>query len=699
MIIFLEDWTKKEAYIQTNTKNKSFLHYAGVLQSMGIRNHLWPLQVYDRRLLEIDAQSPNLTLEECGIITAECKRNLIYFLREVCLITQPGMKDPVHFIANRGNMAMMWLYANHVTTMVEMIRQTGKSIGADSLKAWLAGIALTNAEINLLTKDDSLRSKNMQAIKDILKDLPYYVRFISNRDVANSEIIKISKLDNIIRCHLPSASPKTAIKVGRGFTSANNFIDEIAFILNIEISLPAMLASGTNARRVHEANNLPFGTVFTTTAGMIDDRDGGYAYKLKTEAAPFTEAMFDCQNQEELYKVIRKASRNDDLTVSCVFNHRQLGKTDEWLIETIKENKVFGDDANRDFFGIWTSGTLRSPFPVEITKKIRDSKVADYYTEIDHETGYSIRWYVPKEHISNFMNNNVTVLAVDTSDAIGKDDNSGIIRDIKTGGVVAAFNINETSNYTFAKWLAKLIIKYNNMRTIIERKATGSVIIDIIIETLVANEIDPFVMLFNRIVNESEKYTKEYEIISKPLYLRPYAHIDYKKYFGFATSGKGYAAREGLYGTTLQLAAKFTGDTARDGVLIDQLLGLVEKNNRIDHSASGHDDSVVSWLLSYWLLTNGRNLTHYGIQPNTVLSANSTIQKDNTPTNVYTRSEQAIIRKEIVDYANLLKNTRDPFLVYRYEMKLKALAARLVLQPEDTFSLDALLKMIRESKN
>lgn len=698
MILFNEDWTKKEAYVQVNTRNKSFLHYAGVLKSMGIKNHLWPLQVYDRRLLNIDAQSPNLSLEECGIIVAESKKNLAYFLREVALITQPGMKDPVNFMANRGNMAMTWLYANHITTLIEMIRQSGKSIGADTIKAWLGGIALTNAEINLLTKDDSLRSKNMQAIKDILKDLPFYARFLSSRDVANSEIIKISKLDNIIRCHLPSASPKTAIKVGRGFTSANNFIDEIAFILNIEISLPAMLASGTTARRTHEANNLPYGTVLTTTAGKIDDRDGKYVYELRCNAAPFSEAMFDCENIEELRRVVRKASRNDDLTVSCVFNHRQLGKTDEWLIETIKENKVYGEDADRDFFGIWTSGTARSPFSVEISKKIRDSKVADYYTEIDPETGYSLRWYIPKDQIEGFMNNNFSVLAVDTSDAIGKDDNSGVIREITTGGVVAAFNINETSNYTFARWLAKLIMKYKNMKTVIERKATGGVILDIIIETLVSNDIDPFKVLYNRIVNESDVMKKEYEIINKPMYLRPHAHIEYKKYFGFATSGKGYAARDALYGATLQLAAKFTADSVRDSVLIDQLLGLTEKNNRIDHSASGHDDTVIGWLLSYWFLTNAKNLSHYDIQPNMILSANQTIKKDNSPVSTYTRSEQSQIRKEIVEYANLLKGTKDPFLVYRYEMKLKALASRLILQPEDTFSLDALLNMIRESK-
>ena len=84
----------------------------------------------------------------------------------------------------------------------------------------------------------------------------------------------------------------------------------------------------------------------------------------------------------------------------------------------------------------------------------------------------------------------------------------------------------------------------------------------------------------------------------------------YRKYFGFPTNA---SLREIIYGPVLQEAAKKTGALVRDAKLQGELARLVERNNRIDHDASGHDDHVISWLLCHWFLTYGRNLEHYGI--------------------------------------------------------------------------------------
>lgn len=104
-----------------------------------------------------------------ALIAQECKNNFWYFIREVMIIPGSDELETVQFKANRGIMAMYWLYFNHVIPYIVMIRQTGKSFGMDTLDVWHLNIRLFYANISLVTKDETLRSSNMKRLKDIEK--------------------------------------------------------------------------------------------------------------------------------------------------------------------------------------------------------------------------------------------------------------------------------------------------------------------------------------------------------------------------------------------------------------------------------------------------------------------------------------------------------------------------------------------------
>lgn len=697
-ILYLSDWNLHPgAIIDTETTNKSFIRLSALYRDMGIENHSFLLSLHNVELQGIDPFDPNLTMEQMMAIALEAKQNYWYYLREICKVPGTGMERQP-FRANRGNIALFWLFLNHITTFLIQPRQTGKSFSVDTLMSYVLNIASTDTYIAMLTKDETLRSRALTRLKDIIDELPFYLNQKTKKDVANTEEISIKRLDNRYRGLLPSKSPKAALNVGRGLTAPIFHIDEKAFIPNVAITLPAALPATTAARSIAKEKGEPYGNIFTTTAGKKDDKDGRFAYEMLRNSAIWTEAFLDCKNIEELIETIRLNSPSGELRVDCTFSHRQLGYTDEWLKEQLEITGSKGEDADRDYFNKWTSGSQTSPLPIDIAERIRQSESPDPYVRISKPYNYITRWYIPKETIEQRLKTSHYVLGVDTSDAVGKDDIALVLMDIKTGEVVAESNINETNLILFTKWLATWLIDYENITMIIERRSSATAIIDLLLILLVEANINPFKRIYNKIVQEKEDKPERFTEIDKKFHYNANELINkYKSVFGFATSGTGLTSRSELYSTTLTNATKTTADLIRSKLIINQLLGLVIRNGRVDHEEGGHDDAIISWLLGFWLITQGKNLYYYNINTRNILIDNTINNADNAIDNQYDFIRQKSIQAEITAIVENIQNEKNDYLVYKYETRLKKLASELNNE-EAVLSIDKLLESIKESK-
>jgi hypothetical protein len=704
-ILFRDDWEKyPHAIVDMKTLNPSFIRYALLLKKMGVENHAWPLQLHDRDLQGVDPYEPNLPRDVMFKIAIECKNNIFYFMREVARDPKGQAFDPIRFKANRGNMALFWLYMNHITNILVVPRQTTKSFTISQLSSYLLNIAYDNGFIALLTKDLKLQSGTLLSIKDMIHELPYYLRQLKKSDIANTEDIQVSAFNNRFLSQVPNASPKQALNCFRGHTSNTRLIDEGAFIKNAAICIPAMLATGTSANMLSEKKGEPYGTIITTTANRKDERDSKYIYNMAMNSAIWSEHFMDAKDLTDLETIIRKNSPKKELRVYTRLTHKQLGYTDEWLKRTMELAESTGDAAEADYLCRWVSGTNTSPLSKELAEKIKESQIVDYYSEISHPYGYITRWYLPQYEVERRMSIGHYVMGLDTSDAAGGDDIAMILRDIRTGEVVAAGNYNETNLITFSDWLCNWLDKYRNITLIIERRSTGAMIIDYLLLKLPTKDIDPFTRLYNKVIQEADEYPDRLKDISRPLFVRgPDFYSKYKRSFGFATSATGATSRTELYSTTLLNAAKITGDYVKDGKTIDQILGLEIRNGRVDHRTgdnghSSHDDMVIAWLLSYWLISLGKNLTYYGIKTRDVLSENRASKEANTPSTLYYNREQAYLRQEIENTVKELANEFDEYVSMKLEHKLKNLASKLNETDRATLSLDELITNIRDQR-
>lgn len=702
MILFYEDWQKyPTAKPHLTTKAQSYLELAKIYKAMGIENHMFHLALVDQSLEFVDPHSDDLTLEQMAAITVECKINPWYFFREVARVPAGSGADAAPLQANRANIAAFWCFFNHATIFLIQPRQTGKSISIDELVTLLMNILCKGTDINLLTKDEVLRQNNVKRLKDVESELPFYLRQRTKNDISNSEAIGISSLNNRFLTHVPQASPKAADRMGRGLTSPIFIVDEGPFQNNIGIAVPAAFAAGTNARERAEASGTPYGNIFTTTAGKKDDRDGAYIYAILQKSFVWTEKLFDCKNRADFVKMVCTNSGFSDIPyINLTFDHLQLGKDNVWLRKVIQNTPgITPDAADRDFFNRWTAGSQSSPLSVELLEKIRASQREPSYIEIAKVNSFITRWFITEAQINYRMSSSMYVMSIDSSDASGGDDISLEMKDSRTGEVIATGTYNETNIITFSEWLATWFVRFPNFVAIIERKSTGSTIIDHLLLILPSLGIDPFKRIYNKVVQESEEDPQRFrEVCLTPLGRRPSdVYVKHKKAFGWATAGSGVTSRSELYSTTLQKAAQLLGHLVRDAKTIDQIASLIYKNGRVDHVDGGHDDCVVTWLLSSWFLTEGKNLAFYGFDVAAILSHARAAMKPGAKPNVQ-RTMQESIRKEITDLAEKLKNERDQFMMMKLEQKMRFLASKLEYEDREKFSIDELILSTKERR-
>jgi hypothetical protein len=261
-ILYKQDWDYyPEAIIDDKTKNKGFLRLAALYKSMGVENHAFILALHDRTLQGVNPYDPDLTEETKIRILTEIRSNFWYFLREIARVPTHDTLNIIHFKPNRGIIAAYWTYFNHIQQVVVFPRQTGKSFGIDWLSVWTSLFGATDYIINVLTKDDKLRARNMSRIKSMMECIPPYLQFKKKSDPANSEQILVSRLSNQINAFVPNPSPKLAYNVARGSSAGTFVIDEFGYILHIEIILASAMPATTAARELAAMKGEPYGNI------------------------------------------------------------------------------------------------------------------------------------------------------------------------------------------------------------------------------------------------------------------------------------------------------------------------------------------------------------------------------------------------------------------------------------------------------
>lgn len=610
MILYQEDWLRYPGAIADfQTTNTSFIRFCNLLKKQGVKNCLFPLALFDKRLVGVDPFDPKLPAELCTAVIIECKRNPWYWLREVARLPATGT-DGIRVQANRSIIAMWWCLLNCFSTYAIQPRQTGKSVGADLFHVYNVMVYGYKTQGLLITKDRPLVVKNTERLKAIRGMLPSYMWIKTRKDKDIEDYINYAQEMNTLNLIPAQNDPQSAINAARGYTIERLHVDEIAFVKYNWVMLPAVSSAMDAAINNAKAAGMLYGRLYTTTAGDLSTKQGKYAYDLFVSGCPWSEGLYDKQNREEALNFINFQTGLPVPLVSMQFSHRMLGISDEEFYARIMSAPSTDEDINKDYFLIWGKGGKDNIIPkailADMDKSIRMAK----YNEMT-STGYVIRWYIDQEEIPQYMATHKCILGVDTSEQIGRDSTALVLINVTDLSVVATVSIRQGSILTSAKWLAEFMSKYENVTLIIEKKSSAQTFIDTILLTFTHAGINPFKRIFNRIIDNKLLKPDLYMLLQRNRMPSKDDIEQCRQYFGFNTSEK---TRTHLYSKVLDEAAKQSRHVMRDQFLVNQLAQLkVDDSGRVDHSADGHDDSCIAWLLANWLLRYGKNIDFYGI--------------------------------------------------------------------------------------
>ena len=708
MILYLSQWDKyPSAIVHTSTKNQSFIDLANVFKKMGLKNYYFHLALHDPDLEFVDPFADNLSPQTIVKIANEIAVNPWYFFREIAQTPDSTSDNRMFFRANRANISLFWCFFNHCQYFLIQPRQTGKSYSTDIIMMYLLCFR-KSLKLLLYTKDSQLRMLNVIRLRTLIATLPAYLNPLTRKDSNNSEGITVLNNNNYYNTIIAQESEDAAYKKGRGNTVEVRQCDEVAFCKLNYITIPSMGSAMDAARMNALAQGKETASIFTTTAGKKDTPHGRWAYEVWNESAQFDEKYYDSFNAEEFEKRVRADSNPSDplaktfglFQVQGTFSHRQLGYTDEWLIENMSRNKVTGEDALRDYYNVWTSGTESSPFTVEQAQMIKNSETDPLFRDIG-KFGIVINWYVNQHELSDLFNHCPIIVGLDSSSAIGKDACSLTFVNALDLNIIGTASINKVNLFQYSQWLCDLIIRFPKLLLVPENRSSAQGIIDFLIETLPAHGINPFKQIFNTIVHEKDENQRTF--LNMDAHPNPASVANmYRSTFGYSTSGKGRYSRDNLYGETFYRAIDIIADKVKDKKLIRELLGLVIIDGRIDHGSDkeDHDDQVISWLLACWFIFNGRNVGYYNINRGRFLSNVVSAGEEINPEKMMKMREQEALKDKISAMYEELSNTEDHFEFAKLEKTIKLLESRLTPESRSqmAMSISGMIEDLKETR-
>lgn len=594
----------QKVYYQMNTKNESFLELHRYLSDIGIKNNKFFLALLDPDLMNVDPHDPRLNSMMKQKILKECINNYFYFLREVIRIPVQGgtAGSGIRYKLNRGNLALNFCLIMNWNCFAEFPRQTGKTISVICRLLWVFLFGTSNSELMFINKKFDDSKLNLARLKEIRDALPSYLRFDSVYG-ENGKILKsksnVESLEHPLNRNkiktLPSARNKaSANSLGRGCTQPIQWYDEYAFLKYNKLvylsATPAFKTASMNAR----SNGAPYGIIITTTPGDLTTDEGMDAFMLKENATVFSENWYD-MSASMLNELLSKNTNSSFVYIR--FTYQQLGRSEQWFKEMVIDMNKDWSAIRREVLLEWSKASDNSPFSKEdlnivkalIKEPKRVMNICGYYQFNIYEE------FNPKYP---------PLIGVDVSGGFHKDSSAITIVDSLTTKVCADLNCNYINTLDLARVIYELVTKYmNNAVVNIERNGGfGASVIAKLLETSVKKNL--YYEIKDRVIEERFNGMKAVKKTQKT------------KVYGLDSTKQ---TRE-LLMDILRQRMEYHKDKFISPIIFRELETLeVKKSGRIEHSTTGHDDQVFSYLLALYIWYEGTDLMErWGIQKKSI---------------------------------------------------------------------------------
>ncbi|MGL6099530.1 MAG: hypothetical protein ACRC0G_07880 [Fusobacteriaceae bacterium] len=583
----------------TSTKNYSFLKMAKILKTLGITNCMFHLKVYDPRVMRIDPRSSNLNVMEQAIVLREVMRNYYYYIREIILIPESG--GLISYKLHRGNLALTYCLVNNLNAYQELPRQHGKTIGACAFYSWVYQFATEYSEIMYMNKKHDDSKLNLKRTKDMLENLPEYIRFKDIYDPEtgkkkkgsdNREFMENAKNHNRIVTKPAATSPENADGLGRGCTQPCQWYDEFGYVRHNSIIFAAATPAQVTAAIAAASKNKPNSRLITTTPGDLTTEYGAYAKYYRDMSCEFMEEFYDW-NVSDVKEYIRNNSKNN--VVFIKFTYQELGKDIQWFEAMCKDLANNWEKIRREVLLEWIIDTTKSPFAMDDLEEIKSMIEKD--AKIHPKKKITLNKFYTVELYNELELDSPMILSCDVSGGYSRDASSMVLISSKTTKILGVFRSSTIGIRPFSDLIYSFVSKYApNAVVCIERNSYGEGVISNLRATSIAKNLyyefkkDATVSRVKNGFSIPENRTV--------------------KTFGVWTDSNTRPMMMDI----LRDRVEHHKDKFVSPIIYEELQNLEYKNNRVDHKSGAHDDTVMGWLIGLYVYTHGNNLAMFGVR-------------------------------------------------------------------------------------
>lgn len=608
---------------QMSTTNKSFLNMHYYLKARGIKNNKFMLVLFDPDLAGVDPHDPNLSLIMKQKVTREVVRNYWYFLREVVRVYEDGNPRGVQYRLDRGNMAFHFCTLYNLNIFLELPRQVGKTTSALIRYLYIYNFGSANSIITYLHKDMKASKENLNDTKRLRDMLPPYLQMAQEFSIVNGKKKKmpttVEKIQNPITHNvintLPSArNAMLASNLLRGKTITMLWADEWAFIKYNDIiysnGMPALNTAFRNAAR----NNAPHGFIITTTAGILSDEAGVYAYKMVQNATRFNEQWYDL-SYKDLMELID--ANVNSIFVHIRFGYDELGLGEHWFADICRKMNYDMVRIRREILLEWIDKPENSPFNANDLETIRGLTREPMKTVLllnkYNFNIYSINGTMSAAHPEGLgiqlNTRNVPmdppIIGVDPSGGYQRDYSAICVIDSRTTEVIAELKCNYISPPDLCRCIYYIVTTMmpNAIVNIERNGGFGASIIHRLRETSIKDNL--YFEYKDRVVEETNDD-----------FGRVIRRKQKTKVFGLDSS-KG--TRDELI-QILRERVELHKDKFKSKLILDELEKMtVKRNGKVEHSDNSHDDLTFAYLMALFVWYNGKNLKeNWGLNKTTI---------------------------------------------------------------------------------
>jgi hypothetical protein len=620
-IVRIDDYRGRPRYYDFGTKNKSFLLTAKELKELGIKNWYFMLEVRrpDLKVQDIDPYNPNISAEDIGKILGECKQNPWFFFREVLRVPVRGA-GTLPLYLHRAGCAAIWCWLNSIDFELVQPRQTYKTTVITGIMAYALLFEYRNCDIPYMHTKESRCTDNVGILRDYIMALPKYMNpWAKDKKPPGLQSLKYEAHKVNIAVLSAAKSEVDAPDKTRGYSLFTWFADECEFIPFMKAVLDGANPTIVQARITAREMGIRACMMYASTPGDLETNEGKEWQAILDNMPVFKEEFYDYTPEQIAHmKSVPKPDDPDQDRVAVTmlyieFNHVQLRKDGQYLREQYTEALKKGT------LGEYRRGVLLQRFRGGEGAFFRQEDL-DFIQNNIREPNYDIflmnkyHLYVYKHNIRvPDLNSSTPYFDMTIPYFIGIDCATG-----KDGDNTAICILNPYTLEVVGELLSPLMGGLDLMRVVtmlakmlpkalfcIESNMTGVDIIDFVQESQLENRFyhDP----------RATEITKNVTNPNTPTEIKMKQRAHAKRYYGTTVGDK---VRRMMFNILRETTHEYR-HLINTKFLVKDICNLVQQKNGKMAAASGeHDDMVMAYLHTLYILKYGFDLGRFGVDKN-----------------------------------------------------------------------------------